>query len=72
VLHILPTYDKFLQLYDQVIKIVLDDHGIAEAESFYFSVVYPNNNGLTPLDIAIKERSSRSVEIMLDMLSRRP
>lgn len=72
ILHILPTNEKFLHLFAKVINILVDDCEFTEAESYYFSVVYPNNQGLTPLDIAIHERASRSVEIMLDMLSMRP
>ncbi len=43
-----------------------------DAECFYFSIVYQENyKGQTPFDIAIKKKSFRSVEIMLDMLSKR-
>lgn len=55
-----------------MISVIIDECDIKETEMFYFSVVYPNMEGLTPLDIAIKERASRAVEMMLDMLSQRP
>lgn len=72
ILHILPTNEKFLHFYAKVINTVIEECEIAEAESYYFSVIYPNKDGKTPLDLAIEERASRSVEIMLDMLSMRP
>jgi ankyrin repeat protein len=72
ILHILPTNEKFLSLYNKIISFLIHDLEHSEGESFYFSVVYPNNSGVTPLDIAISERASRSIEIMLDMLSARP
>lgn len=72
ILHILPTHEKFLHLFEKIITFLIEDCEYTDGESYYFSVVYPNNKGLTPLDIAIHERASRSVEIMLDMLSARP
>lgn len=39
---------------------------------FYFLCIYPNNLGETPFDIAIKEHAPRSVEIMIEMLSKNP
>ena len=48
---------------------LIDEVKISEAESYFFAIICPNNKGETPIDIAIKARASRSVEIMLDMLS---
>jgi hypothetical protein len=72
ILHILPTNEKFLHLFEKVIQFLIDDCEYSEGESYFFSVVYPNNYGETPLDLAIRERASRSVEIMLEMLAARP
>lgn len=72
ILHILPTHEKFLQFYSKIAVTLADECEFPEAESYFFSVVYPNNQGLTPFDIAIKEKSSKSIEIMLDMLQKRP
>jgi len=51
---------------------LIEEYEVVEAENFLFSIVYPNNQGLTPLDLALKDRSTKQVEIMLDMLSYRP
>jgi len=72
ILHIFATNERFLQLYSKKVETLVDDFDISEAEMHYFSVVYPNNSGLTPLDFAINQKSSRSIEIMLEMLSRGP
>ena len=72
IFHILPTNERFLQFYSKVVNMLVEDYNFPSAESFYFSVIYPDKNGLTPLEIAIQKRASRPVEIMLDMLSCRP
>ncbi len=38
-------------------------------ECFFNAVVYPNNNGDSPIDIAMQNSAYRAAEIMLDMLT---
>lgn len=70
--HIFATNERFLQLYSKRVQAIVDEFDRTDPEMHYFSLVYPNNSGLTPLDFAINQKSSRSIEIMLEMLSRCP
>lgn len=51
---------------------LIEDLNYKEGECFLFTGVLANNNGDTPLDLAIKDQSVKSIESILDMLAYRP
>ena len=68
----MATNVEFLCLYQKCIEHLLEDLEYKDGEQFIFLVVYPNNQGITPLDVAIKEHSPRAIEIMFEILNIRP
>lgn len=68
----MATKENFLQIYQKDVEYLMTDLEYTDAEQFYFNSIYPNNEGVSPLDIALHEHAPRSVELMLDMLSSKP
>ena len=67
-MHILNHNDTFLKLFQKQINVLIEDENYKDGECFYFYSLYPNNNGETPLDIAVRDQSTNSVDSMFDML----
>lgn len=66
------TNHKFLKRYFEEIKYLIEDLSYKEADRYIFYLLYPDDKGETPFDLAMKENAHKCVELMLDMLSYNP
>eukprot|EP00347_Sterkiella_histriomuscorum_P019266 403342303 len=72
ILHMMATKESFLQMFQKDAEYQINDMDYKDAEQYYFLSIYPNNDGVSPLEIALNQHAPRAVELMLDMISSRP
>jgi hypothetical protein len=72
IMHLFCTNHKFLKRYFDEIKFLVEELNYKEGDRHIFYLLYPDDKGDTPFDIAMRENANKCIETMLDMLSYNP